>query len=292
MKRRRQRTALAASAIPIYNAARVLFYTLSPDIPSFHLSASIRTKTASLACIIHTTGSAPFFLRTHTSRLFETKQRKLTSTAYPRGASALRTCCSGGGGRKSPLFGGRGLPCPSGGSPCGEPGEGGGAWSRACGGRRRPRAAPQPPDRGSLPGGGVPLPAPAQASLADLQRASVLGPAFCLQSPSSSSKGQARSGLEQAGRPSARPPGPRRASPRGDEPKSRWPDPAACSAGAPGGADRDARSRAPEGRSRPPAPPSARPRPQAFPIPCSSRGSIVAADFPRQLQLPNSSEKN
>lgn len=205
-----------------YITRRGCFSTQSPDIPSFHLPASIRTKTASLACSIHTTGSA-FFLRTHTSRLFETKQRKLTSTAYPRGASALRTCCSGGGGRKSPLFGGRGLPCPSGGSPCGEPGAGGGAWSRACGGRRRPRAAPQPPDRGSLPRGAVqrvPLPAPAQASPADLQRASVLGPAFCLQSPSSSSKGQARSGLEQPGRPSARPPGPRRASPRGEEPKS------------------------------------------------------------------------
>lgn len=150
------------------------------------------------------------------SSLFETKQRKLTSTACPRGASALRTCCSGGGGGKSPLSSGRGLPCPSRSSLCGEPGPGGGgAWSRACGGRRRPGASPQPPDRGSPPEVGrqrVPLPAPAQASPADLERASVLGPAFCLQSPSFSSAGQARSGLEQAGRPSARPPGPRRVS--------------------------------------------------------------------------------
>ena len=222
-------------------------------------------------------GQLLFSEDTHFSSLFETKQRKLTSTACPRGASALRTCCSGGGGGKSPLSSGRGLPCPSGSSLCREPGPGeggegeGGAWSRACGGRRRPQASPQPPDRGSPPGVGrqrVPLPAPAQASTEGLERASVLGPAFCLQSPSFSSAGQALSGLEQAGRPSARPPGPRRASAREGEPKSRRPDPAACSAGASGGP-----TRKPElghlraGADPPPRPALCPPAPPGFPHP-------------------------
>lgn len=48
-----------------------------------------------------------------------------------------------------------------------------------------------------------------------------------------SSERQAAFGLEQAGRPSARPPGPRRAT-RLEEDQCDGPDPAACSAGAPG----------------------------------------------------------
>ncbi|CAI9164822.1 unnamed protein product [Rangifer tarandus platyrhynchus] len=162
----------------------------------------------------------------------------------------------------------------------------GGPWS--------PWGAPPPPNRGSPPGVGgqrVPLPPrprrPPQASRK--HPSSVLPFVF---SPPSFSAEQARSRLEQAGRPRARPPRPRWASARGEEPESRRPDPAACSAEAPGGPTGTPDLGHPRARTDPLPRPALCQRPQAFPIPCSTRGSIVAADFPRQLQLPNSSVKN
>lgn len=205
----------------------------------------------------HNWVSSFFSEDTHFSSLFETKQRDLTSTACPRGASALRTCCSGGG--KSPLSLRK--------ATCAGSRDMGGPWSPAFWGRRRPWGAPPPPNRGSPPGVGgqrVPLPPrPRRPPQASRKHPSSVLP-FVFSPPPS-----------PQGRPAAG-----------------WSRPGAWSAGAPGGPTGTPNLGHPRAGTDPLPRPALHQRPQAFPVPCSTRGSIVAADFPRQLQLPNSSVKN
>lgn len=130
-------------------------HTLCIYTKSFYLFESVRTRTASLACILHTVVSTPgsedtqtLLLWTHISHSVWYKGEGNGIHCLPSGCRRLQpawTCCSGGGGAKSPLSAERGPPCPRGGRPlrgAGVPGHPG------AGRRRLPHEAPQPGVRG------------------------------------------------------------------------------------------------------------------------------------------------
>lgn len=219
MKRRRQRTAHNCWSTDSPYITRRGAFLQSPDI-HLHLPASIRTKTASLACSIHTTGSA--FSEDTLLVCLRQNREETDLHRLPSGASALRTCCSGGGGRKYPCSAAEACRVPQEAARAGGRGRGAapGAERAAAGG------APGPPlsllTAGACPVArcsgyrSPPRPRRPRRPLESI-RPPVLPFVF---SPSSSSKGQARSGLEQAGRPGARPPGPPPGLASREEPKS------------------------------------------------------------------------
>ena len=132
--------------------------TLSPDTPSFHLSAPFGTRTASLACIVHTAGLAPFFLSTHTSQVCLRQSRETWPPPPALGGPLPWGLAPAVGSHPFPAP--EACPVPEEGSLGGEPGHG---WALEPGvrGRKRPWGAPPPPNRGSPPGVGVqrvPLP--------------------------------------------------------------------------------------------------------------------------------------
>lgn len=265
-------------------------HTLCIYTKSFYLFESVRTRTASLACILHTVVSTPgsedtqtLLLRTHISHSVWYKGEGNGIHCLPSGCRRLEpawTCCSGGGGAKSPLSAERGPPCPRGGRPlrgAGVPGHPG------AGRRRLPHEAPQPGVRGpeappvrpsacrtrGRPGSRAEPETRAESET----RAEPEAPAapkavprepwgsvpplvlpFVFSSPPSPPQ-EASAGLRGGG-PGLSAPRTHRRAPagfaRGEEPEAWRPYEAACSAGG-RGARRGPRSRAPEGRSRLPA---------------------------------------